>query len=132
MDTSKRVVPRVPATKTELREIEARLLGLIRANNLRLAELELKLGALHLGSTCHPDWVSPNNGPGARARRAGIVETILATAGPGGMTLVELAAYLHLPAGRRGVLEADLSYLIEEERAGRLPNRAKKWRITER
>lgn len=113
---------------TALRETEARLLHLIRANERRLEELAVRLAAMHLGSTCHPEWVHPGAGPGARARRAGIVEAVLTLAGKKGMTLPELAAYLHLPEVRRDVVEADLSYLIAEDRAERVPNRAKRWR----
>jgi len=114
---------------TALRETEARLLRLIRETDARLEQLSVRLSALHLGSTCHPEWVNPGAGPGARARRAAIVEAVLTIAGPKGMTGPELAAYLHLPESRRDVLDVDLSYLIAEDRAERVPNRAKRWRI---
>lgn len=121
------IMPR-HASETALRETEARLVRMIRELSARFDALEVRLSALHLGSTCHPEWVAPNPGPAARARRAGIVEAVLAIAGPAGMTLAELAAYLHLPSSRRDTLDADLSYLIEEDRAERVPSRAKKWR----
>lgn len=126
------MVVRTPATMSDVREAEGRLAHMLRTLERRLAALETRFAALHLGSTAHPEWVAPGAGPAARARRAGIVEAVLALSGREGMTLATLAAYLHLPRTAHAVLEADLSYLIEEQRAQRVPNRAKKWRITER
>lgn len=128
MAFGERMVPARPATETALHELEARLFRLIQETNDRLANLEVRLAALHLGSTCHPEWVSPSKGYGARARRASIVEAVLAMAGDKGLTLTELASFLHLPKERHDTLLADLSYLIDGDRAERMPTRAKKWR----
>ena len=125
------VAPR-PVSETALRDLEGRLSRRIAELEGQVKSLAERLAALHLGSTCHPDWISPGRGSVAQARRASVVEAVLATTGPGGLTLAELAAYLHLPRTRHTVLLADLSYLIAEDRAERLPSRARKWRIKER
>jgi len=125
------VAPR-PVSETALRDLEGRLSRRIAELERQVQTLAERLAALHLGSTCHPDWISPGRGSVAQARRASVVEAVLATAGPEGLTLAELAAYLHLPRNRRDTLTADLSYLIAEDRAERLPTRALKWRIKER
>lgn len=126
-----RFVPPRPISESNLRETEARLDRRILQLEAQVRRLAEQVGALHLGSTCHPDWVNPGRGTVAAARRASIVEAVLAAAGPSGMSLPELAAYLHLPATRRETLTEDLSLLIAEQRAERIPTRAKRWRITE-
>jgi hypothetical protein len=120
-----------PVSETALRDLELRLTAQVRALAQQVEALNVRVSALHLGSTCHPEWVNPGAGNLAQARRASVVEAVLATAGAG-MTLTELAAYLHLPRTRHEVLLSDLSYLIDAERVERTPTRAKKWRIKER
>jgi hypothetical protein len=127
-----RFVPPKPVGETALRDLELSFAAKVRALSEQVEALTVRVNALHLGSTCHPEWVSPGRGPLPQARRAAIVEAVLATAGPGGMTLGELAAYLHLPKTRHDVLTSDLSYLIDAERVERTPSRAKKWRIKDR
>lgn len=125
------VAPR-PVSETALRDVELRLSQQMRQLAARLERLETLVSSLHLGSTCHPDWISPGKGVVAQARRASVVEAVLLVAGSEGMTLTELAAYLHIPKSRHDVLTSDLSYLIGEDRAERLPTRAKRWRHKER
>lgn len=121
-----------PVSETALRDVEGRLSRQIKILEAQVAALAERVAAVHLGSTCHPEWIRPGPGSVAAARRAGIVEAVLAAAGGYGMTLVELAAYLHLPRSRHAVLLTDLSYLIGEDRAERTPTRARKWRIKDR
>lgn len=121
-----------PVSETALRDLEGRLSRRIQLLEAQVASLAERIAALHLGSTCHPEWINPGAGSVAQARRASVVEAVLATAGGYGMTLPELAAYLHLPRTRQSVLLLDLSYLIGEDRAERTPTRAKKWRIKDR
>lgn len=118
-----------PATETALRETEARLVRLIRELNARFDSIEVRINALHLHSTCHPEWVAPGAGAGAKARRASIVEAVLLMSGSVGMTVPELAGYLHIPVSRRETLGEDLSYLVAEERIQIVPSRNKRWRI---
>lgn len=113
------MVPRVPATLTDLREVEARLRQLIADADARLARVELLASALHLGSTSHPEWLSPGAGPAAKARRAAIAEAVLSLAGPDGMTLRELAAYLHVPPDGHDTLRGDIAYLSDADRVTR-------------
>jgi hypothetical protein len=119
-------------SETALRDLEGRLSRRINELEALIVSLAERVAALHLGSTCHPDWISPGRGTVAQARRASVVEAVLAVAGPQGMTLPELAAYLHLPRNRRTTLLSDLSYLIAEDRAERLPSRVQRWRTKER
>jgi hypothetical protein len=126
-----RFLPPKPISESTLREVDARLDRRIRELEAQVHRLAEQVAALHLGSTCHPDWVNPGKGSVAAARRASVVEAVLAAAGPKGMNLPELSAYLHIPMTRRDTLFADLSYLIQEERAERVPTRAKRWRIKE-
>jgi hypothetical protein len=127
-----RFLPPKPISESTLREVDARLDRRIRELEAQVHRLAEQVAALHLGSTCHPDWVNPGKGSVAAARRASVVEAVLAAAGPKGMNLPELSAYLHVPITRRDTLFADLSYLIAEERAERVPTRAKRWRIKEK
>lgn len=127
-----RFLPPKPISESTLREVDARLDRRIRELEAQVHRLAEQVAALHLGSTCHPDWVNPGKGSVAAARRASVVEAVLAAAGPKGMNLPELSAYLHIPMSRRDTLFADLSYLIQEERAERVPTRAKRWRIKEK
>jgi hypothetical protein len=127
-----RFLPPKPISESTLREVDARLDRRIRELEAQVHRLAEQVAALHLGSTCHPDWVNPGKGSVAAARRASVVEAVLAAAGPRGMNLPELSAYLHIPMTRRDTLFADLSYLIAEERAERVPTRAKRWRIKEK
>jgi hypothetical protein len=127
-----RFLPPKPISESTLREVDARLDRRIRELEAQVHRLAEQVAALHLGSTCHPDWVNPGKGSVAAARRASVVEAVLAAAGPRGMNLPELSAYLHIPMGRRDTVFADLSYLIAEERAERVPTRAKRWRIKEK
>jgi len=127
-----RFLPPKPISESTLREVDARLDRRIRELEAQVHRLAEQVAALHLGSTCHPDWVNPGKGSVAAARRASVVEAVLAAAGPKGMNLPELSAYLHIPMTRRDTLFADLSYLIAEERAERVPTRAKRWRIKEK
>lgn len=127
-----RFLPPKPISESTLREVDARLDRRIRELEAQVHRLAEQVAALHLGSTCHPDWVNPGKGSVAAARRASVVEAVLAAAGPKGMNLPELSAYLHIPMSRRDTLFADLSYLIAEERAERVPTRAKRWRIKEK
>jgi hypothetical protein len=121
-----------PVSETALRDLELRLSAQVRALAAQVEALNVRVSALHLGSTCHPEWINPGRGNLASARRASIVEAVLATADTPGMTMAELAAYLHLPRTRHEVLLSDLSYLIDADRVERTPTRAKKWRIKER
>lgn len=127
-----RFLPPKPISESTLREVDARLDRRIRELEAQVHRLAEQVAALHLGSTCHPDWVNPGKGSVAAARRASVVEAVLAAAGNKGMNLPELSAYLHIPMSRRDTLFADLSYLIAEERAERVPTRAKRWRIKEK
>ena len=127
-----RFLPPKPISESTLREVDARLDRRIRELEAQVHRLAEQVAALHLGSTCHPDWVNPGKGSVAAARRASVVEAVLAAAGTKGMNLPELSAYLHIPMSRRDTLFADLSYLIQEERAERVPTRAKRWRIKEK
>lgn len=127
-----RFLPPKPISESTLREVDARLDRRIRELEAQVHRLAEQVAALHLGSTCHPDWVNPGKGSVAAARRASVVEAVLAAAGTKGMNLPELSAYLHIPMTRRDTLFADLSYLIQEERAERVPTRAKRWRIKEK
>ena len=127
-----RFLPPKPISESTLREVDARLDRRNRELEAQVHRLAERVAALHLGSTCHPDWVNPGKGSVAAARRASVVEAVLAAAGPKGMNLPELSAYLHIPMTRRDTLFADLSYLIAEERAERVPTRAKRWRIKEK
>lgn len=102
---------------------------LIAQINARFDSIEVRINALHLHSTCHPEWVAPGAGAGAQARRAGIVEAVLLMSGSVGMTVPELAGYLHIPVSRRETLGEDLSYLVAEERIQIVPSRSKRWRI---
>lgn len=122
------MVPRTPAMMTDVRETEARLRRLILETNERLARLEVLISAVHLGSTCHPEWLQPGRGPAAQARRAAIVEAVLHLAGDEGMSLESLAAYLHVPPELRDVVSADCAYLVENDRITRI-NRNTRWRL---
>lgn len=122
------MVVRVPATMSDVRETEARLKRLISETQERLARLEILISAVHLGSTCHPEWVQPGKGPAAQARRAAIVEAVIHMAGDEGMTLEGLAAYLHVPPELRDVVSQDCAYLVENDRIKRI-NRNTRWRI---
>jgi len=119
---------RTPATTSALREVETNLTSAITVLERRLSALETRLSAMVLGATCHPEWVAPGAGPVARARRALVVETVVAASGKAGMTLVELAAYLHIPKQRLDTLRDDLAYLVEAERLTRI-NRNARWRV---
>lgn len=127
-----RFVPPKPVSETSLRDLEGRLLRRIAELEAQVRALADRVAAIHLGSTCHPEWIHPGPGSVAQARRASIVEAVLAVSGRRGMSLAELAAYLHVPQTRHETLTHDLSYLIAEERVERLPSRAKRWRIKER
>lgn len=129
--TPRFVAPK-PVSETSLRDLEGRLSRRIDELERTVRAMSERLAAMHLGSTCHPEWINPGTGSVAAARRATVVESVLAIAGPRGMSLPELAAYLHLPRTRHDVLLLDLSYLIEETRVERIPSRAKRWRIKER
>lgn len=118
---------RTPATTSALREVETNLSAALAALDRRLTALETRLSAMALGASCHPEWVSPGAGPVARARRALVVETVVAASGKAGMTLTELAAYLHIPKQRLDTLRDDLAYLVEEDRLVRM-NRNPRWR----
>lgn len=122
--------PRTPATTSELREVEASLVASLRRLDERLTALEVRLGALVLGSTCHPEWVSPGAGHVAKARRALVVETVVGAAGKSGMTFAELAAYLHIPRARHDILREDIAYLCEADRLVRTSRNHAKWRTT--
>jgi hypothetical protein len=119
---------RTAATTSALREVEAELVALIRRLDARVTALELRLGALVLGATCHPEWVSPGAGPAAKARRALVVETVIGAAGKSGMTFAQVAAYLHVPAARHDVLREDIAYLCEADRLVRTSRNHAKWR----
>lgn len=129
--TPRFVAPK-PVSETSLRDLEGRLLRRIAELEAQVRTLADRVAALHLGSTCHPEWVHPGPGSVAQARRASVVEAVLAVSGRRGMSLPELAAYLHLPPTRHETLNLDISHLIGEERIERLPSRAKRWRIKER
>lgn len=118
---------RTPATTSALREVETNLSSALAALDRRLTALETRLSAMALGASCHPEWVAPGAGPVAQARRALVVETVVAASGKAGMTLVELAAYLHIPKQRLDTLRDDLAYLVEAERCVRI-NRNQRWR----
>lgn len=127
-----RFLQRKPADEGMVRASEARVLDALTdaINKIydRLDVLERKVGALHLGSTCHPEWVAPSSTIKARIQRALIVESVLASQGSDdGMAVKELAAYLHLPASRIDTLRDDLQFLQEEDRVQRLPRH--RWRI---
>jgi hypothetical protein len=96
----------------------------------RMDALETKVRALHLGSTAHPEWVVPGKGLTAAVMRARIVESVLASCGEEGLTIKELAAYLHIPATRVEVLREDIRFLVDEDRAQRAPRL--RWRIKDR
>lgn len=127
-----RFLQRKPADEGMVRASEARVLDAltdaIDKISHRLDVLERKVGALHLGSTCHPEWVAPSETIKARIQRALIVESVLASQGSDeGMTVRELAAYLHLPPSRFDTLREDLRFLDLEERVQRLQRH--RWRI---
>lgn len=123
---------RTPASTSDVRAAETRVIEVLATtiSNLakRLDDLETKVHALHLGSTCHPEWVVVRRGMTAQIQRARIVEAILsASDSPNGLTVKELSAYLHLPDSRIEVLREDLRFLAQEDRVERMPRH--RWRI---
>lgn len=125
------LMPRA-ATISDVSEANARLLSCIehRIDDLvsRVATLEARLGALHLGSTCHPEWVSPSETQTGKIRRALVVESVLSFMdSEEGMNVKELAAYLHLPPTRIETLREDLAFLAYEDRVKRIQRQ--RWRI---
>lgn len=123
---------RTPASTSDVRASETRVIEVLATtiSNLakRLDDLETKVHALHLGSTCHPEWVVVRRGMTAQIQRARIVEAILsASDSPNGLTVKELSAYLHLPDSRIEVLREDLRFLAQEDRVERMPRH--RWRI---
>lgn len=127
-----RFLPKQPASHSDVRAAEARvtdvLARMIADLDKRLANLESRLTALHLGSTCHPEWVTPGAGLTGSISRARVVESVLSFMDSDeGMTVKELAAYLHLPASRIDTLRDDLRFLQDEDRVQRLPRH--RWRI---
>lgn len=123
---------RTPASTSDVRASETRvtdaLAKMIANLAQRVDELETKVTALHLGSTCHPEWVIVRRGMAAQVQRARIVESILSSSdSPAGMAVKELAAYLHLPESRTDVLREDLRFLAQESRVERMPRH--RWRI---
>lgn len=123
---------RKPASVSDVEATETRVLNVLSNALARLAErveqLETKVHALHLGSTCHPEWVVVRRGLTAQIQRARIVEAILSSSdSPDGLTVKELCAYLHLPHSRIEVLREDLRFLAQEDRVERMPRH--RWRI---
>ncbi len=123
---------RTPASTSDVRAAETRVIEVLATtiSNLakRLDDLETKVHALHLGSTCHPEWVVVRRGMTAQIQRSRIVEAILsASDSPNGLTVKELSAYLHLPDSRIEVLREDLRFLAQEDRVERMPRH--RWRI---
>lgn len=123
---------RTPASTSDVRAAETRVIEVLATtiSNLakRLDDLETKVNALHLGSTCHPEWVVVRRGLTAQIQRSRIVEAILsASDSPHGLTVKELSAYLHLPDSRIEVLREDLRFLAQEDRVERMPRH--RWRI---
>ena len=116
------------ATRSSVRELEAKLVEGLAELEARLIALEIRLGALALGATCHHEWVSPGAGSVAQARRALVVETVVGAGGKTGMTFPEIAAYLHIPRTRHEVLRADIRYLVEADRLIRATRNHAKWR----
>jgi hypothetical protein len=127
-------IARKPASRSDVEAAEVRVIDVlgraVAALEERLSALEVKVQALHLGSTCHPEWVVVRRGIAAQVTRSRIVESILATVDPSGISVKELAAYLHLPLSRIDILRDDLRFLADEDRAERLPRH--KWRIKDR
>lgn len=124
-------IARKPASRSDIEAAEVRVTDALARTVARLEErlsaLETKVQAMHLGSTCHPEWVVVRRGLTAQVTRARIVESILASTDSDGVSVKELAAYLHLPSSRIDILREDLRFLADEDRAERLPRH--KWRI---
>ena len=121
-----------PASTSDVRAAETRVIEVLGDMVAQLArrveELETKVHALHLGSTCHPEWVVVRRGLTAQIQRSRIVEAILSSSdSPDGLTLKELSAYLHLPHSRIEVLREDLRFLQQEDRVEHMPRH--RWRI---
>ena len=127
-----RFIAKQPASHSDVRAAEARVVDvlarLISDLDKRMTRLESQVGALHLGSTCHPEWVRPGTGLTASISRARVVESVLSfMVDDEGMTIKELAAYLHIPASRLDTLRDDLQFLAKEDRVQRMPRH--RWRI---
>jgi hypothetical protein len=123
---------KTPASTSDVRAAETRVVevlgNMVTQLAKRVEELETKVHALHLGSTCHPEWVVVRRGLTAQIQRARIVESILSSCdSPNGLTVKELSAYLHLPDSRIEVLREDLRFLAQEDRVERMPRH--RWRI---
>lgn len=129
-----RFITKQPASESLVRESETRLLNRLDESiaelKSRMDAIETRIRALHLGSTAHPEWVVPGKGLTSAVMRARIVESVLSTCGEEGLTIKELAAYLHIPPTRVEVLREDIRFLENEDRAIRAPRH--RWRIKDR
>jgi hypothetical protein len=127
-----RFIQKQPASASDLRAVEARVIDVlarqIAALGNRVEVLERRLAAIHLHSTCHPEWVAPDKTMVGAIRRARIVESVLSFMdSEDGMSVREIAAYLHLPDARLDILRDDLKFLASEDRARRTSRQ--QWRI---
>ncbi|MGA1062098.1 MAG: hypothetical protein ACO3VH_07185 [Ilumatobacteraceae bacterium] len=124
-------IQRKPASRSDIQAAETRVIDILARTvatlEERLSALEVKVQAMHLGSTCHPEWVVVRRGLAAQITRSRIVESILASTDADGISVKELAAYLHLPSSRIEVLREDLRFLADEDRVQRMPRH--RWRI---
>lgn len=128
---SQTLIPRTNATMSDVRALEAKCNRIEATLTKRIQDLEIRLNAMHLGSTCHPEWVTPGMGEVAKARRASIVFTVIHSSGRDGMNLNQILSYLHLPKTRAAVLKQDLAWLIESEQIERTRKNSAKWRSKE-